>query len=164
MQPMKFEWDQIIHIYLPVTISVSAQLAFLLLPINLRTWRTDLLNAWTYSGIQVFVAGLLFIIIPGVFGIFQLSYSAMLTTLIAVFVASWWKVVRNIPLEATFPVTPEFVEQPVVSFDSFYNPERLRQLSELSGEGSYTLQRQKALREMLVRRRVDSSGPDSDDD
>lgn len=161
---MKFEWDQIIHIYLPVTISVSAQVAFLLLPINLRTWRTDLLNAWTYSGIQVLVAGLLFIIIPNVFGIFQLSFSAMLTTLITVFVASWWKVVRNIPLEATFPVTPEYMEQPVVSFESFYNPERLRQLSELSGDGSYALQRQKALREMLVRRRVDSSGSDSEDE
>ncbi|MFZ9519931.1 MAG: hypothetical protein ACO3A4_05580 [Silvanigrellaceae bacterium] len=153
---MKLEWDQIIHVYFPVTVAVSAQLAFLLLPINLRTWRSDLLNAWTYSGIQVFVAGLLFIVIPRVFAVFHLSDSATLIVLMSVFVASWWRIVKSIPLEATHPVTPEFLEQPVVSFDSFYNAERLRQLGELSGDSSYTMQRQRALREMLVRRRVDS--------
>lgn len=163
VQPMKLEWDQIIHVYFPVSISISAQLAFLILPINLRTWRSDLLNAWTYSGIQVFVAGFLFIIIPKVFGIFKLSDSAALITLLVVFIGSWWRVVRSIPLEATFQVTPEYVEQPVVSFDSFYNADRLRQLGELSGDDSYTLERRKALKEMLVRRRVDRAGDDSED-
>jgi len=161
---MKVEWDQLIHVYFPVTVAISAQVAFLVLPINLRTWRTDLLNAWTYSGIQLFVAGLLFILVPRLFGVFHLSDSATLIVLLSVFVASWWKIVRSIPLEATFPVTPEYNESPVVAFDSFYNPERLRQLGELSGDDSYTRQRQKALREMLVRRRVDRAGEDSEDE
>ena len=160
---MNLQWDQIIHVYFPVTVAVSAQIAFLLLPINLRTWRSDLLNAWTYSGIQVFVAGLLFIVIPRVFGVFYLSDSATFIVLMSVFVASWWKIVISIPLEATYPVTPEFMDQPAVSFDSFYNAERLRQLGELSGDTAYTLQRQRALREMLVRRRVESSARDTDD-
>jgi hypothetical protein len=162
-QPMNLQWDEIIHVYFPVTIAVSAQIAFLLLPINLRTWRTDLLNAWTYSGIQVFVAGLLFIVIPRVFEVFHLADSTTFIVLMSVFVASWWKIVKSIPLEATYPVTPEFIEQPVVSFDSFYNAERLRQLSELSGESAYTLQRQRALREMLVRRRVESGARDAEE-
>lgn len=164
MQPMKVDWNQVIHVYLPVAISVAAQMAFLVLPVNFRTWRKDLLNAWTYSGIQVFVASLLFIVIPKAFGIFELSFSATVSTLVMVFVASWWKVVRNIPLEATFPMTPEHVEQAAVSFDSFYNAERLRRLGELSGDDSYSLQRQKALREMLVRRRVGSAAPNSEDE
>jgi hypothetical protein len=161
---MNIEWDQIIHVYFPVTVAVSAQVAFLLLPINLQTWRSDLLNAWTYSGIQMFAAGLLFTVIPRVFGVFHLSDSASMIVITSVFIASWWRIVKSIPLEATFPVTPEPVEVPVVSFDSFYNPERLRQLGELSGDDSYTAQRQRALREMLARRRVDRTSGESEEE
>lgn len=161
---MRLEWDQIVHVYFPVTVAIIAQVAFLLLPINLRTWRTDLLNAWTYSGIQMFVAGMLFAVIPRIFGVFYLSDAASIVVISGVFLASWWRIVRSIPLEATFPVTPEPVEIPVVSFDSFYNPERLRQLGELSGDDSYTIQRQRALREMLARRRVDSGSGDSEEE
>lgn len=161
---MRLEWDQIIHVYFPVTVAIFAQVAFLLLPINLRTWRTDLLNAWTYSGIQMFVAGMLFAVIPRIFSVFYLSDAASIVVISGVFLASWWRIVRSIPLEATFPVTPEPVEIPVVSFDSFYNPERLRQLGELSGDDSYTIQRQRALREMLARRRVDSGSGDSEEE
>ncbi|NBX17816.1 MAG: hypothetical protein EBR09_10665 [Proteobacteria bacterium] len=161
---MKLEWDQIIHVYFPVTVAIFAQVAFLLLPINLRTWRTDLLNAWTYSGIQMFVAGMLFAVIPRIFSVFYLSDAASIVVISSVFLASWWRIVRSIPLEATFPVTPEPVEMPVVSFDSFYNPERLRQLGELSGDDSYTIQRQRALREMLARRRVDRGSGDSEEE
>lgn len=160
---MKLEWDQIIHVYFPVTVAVSAQLAFLVLPIDLRTWRKDLLNAWTYTGIQAFVAGLLFIVVPRLFGVFHLSDSATFMVITAVFLASWWRVVKSVPLEATFPVTSDHVDSPVVSFDSFYNAERLRQLGELSGEDSYTLERQKALREMLVRRRVDRTASETEE-
>jgi hypothetical protein len=151
-------------VYFPVTVAIFAQVAFLLLPINLRTWRTDLLNAWTYSGIQMFVAGMLFAVIPRIFSVFYLSDAASIVVISGVFLASWWRIVRSIPLEATFPVTPEPVEIPVVSFDSFYNPERLRQLGELSGDDSYTIQRQRALREMLARRRVDSGSGDSEEE
>jgi hypothetical protein len=163
VQPMSLEWDQIIHVYFPVTVAVSAQIAFLLLPINLRTWRTDLLNAWTYSGIQIFVAGLLFSVIPRFFGVFHLSDAASYIVVAGVFIASWWRIVKSIPLEATFPVTAQSVETPVVSFDSFYNPERLRQLGELSGDDAYTIQRQRALREMLARRRVDRNSEESEE-
>ncbi|NBO36994.1 hypothetical protein EBU99_00220 [bacterium] len=160
---MKLVWVDIVYNYLPVTAAISAQFVFLMLPVNLRTWRRDSLNAWTYAGIQLFVAGLLFIVIPVAFGLFKLSSSAILVALLFVFLGSWWRIVKSIPLEATFPVTPDLIEQPTVSFDSFYNADRLRQLGELPTDDPSALQRHRALRELLVRRRVDRNMGDSDD-
>lgn len=156
-------WIQIVHVYFPVTIAVSAQLVFLMLPVNLRTWRRDALNAWTYSGIQTFVAGLLFVVVPRVFELFEISDVTTFVAIFLVFIASWWKVIRTIPLEATFTVTPEFEEQPVVNFDTFYTADRLRVLGELPADDASAVLRHKALREMLVRKRVDQNLGDLDD-
>lgn len=83
--------------------------------------------------------------------------------ILAVFVASWWKVIRTIPLEATFNVNSEPSDSPAVSFDSFYNAERLRQLGELAVDNPAAALRHRALREMLVRRRVDQNLGDAAD-
>lgn len=163
VQPMEAFWVQIIHLYFPVTVAIVAQLVFLILPVNLRTWRTDLLNSWTYCGIQTFMAGVLFLVVPRVFELFKLSDGASFMAILAVFVASWWKVIRTIPLEATFTVNSEPLDSPMVSFDSFYNAERLRQLGELAVDDPTAVVRHRALREMLVRRRVDKNLGDSAD-
>ncbi len=163
VQPMEAFWVQIIHFYFPITVAIVAQLVFLILPVNLRTWRTDVLNSWTYCGIQTFMAGVLFLVVPRVFELFKLSDGASFMAILAVFVASWWKVIRTIPLEATFTVNSEPSDSPVVSFDSFYNAERLRQLGELAVDDPAAALRHRALREMLVRRRVDQNLGDSAD-
>jgi len=163
VQPMEAFWIQVIHLYFPVTVAVIAQLVFILLPVNLRTWRRDVLNAWTYCCIQTFVAGILFVVVPKVFGIFKLSDSAAFVAILAAFIASWWKVIRTIPLEATFTVNSEFEEQPAVTFDYFYSADRLRQLGEFAANDSGAVARRHALREMLVRRRVDRNIGESDD-
>jgi uncharacterized membrane-anchored protein len=160
---MEAFWIQVIHLYFPVTVAILAQLVFILLPVNLRTWRTDVLNAWTYCCIQTFMAGILFVVVPKVFGIFKLSDSAAFVAILAAFVASWWKVIRTIPLESTYTVNSEFVEQPAVQFDYFYNADRLRQLGEFAADDSGSMARHRALREMLVRRRVDRNIGDSDE-
>ncbi|MEN9528490.1 MAG: hypothetical protein RI932_363 [Pseudomonadota bacterium] len=160
---MEAFWIQVIHLYFPVTVAIVAQLVFIFLPVNLRTWRTDVLNAWTYCCIQTFVAGILFLVVPKVFGIFKLSDSAAFVAILAAFVVSWWKVIRTIPLEATFTVNSEFEEQPAVTFDYFYSADRLRQLGEFAADDSTAVARHRALREMLVRRRVDRNIGDSDE-
>jgi|GEM_PF-653026 len=157
VQPMEAFWVQIIHLYFPVTVAIVAQLVFLILPVNLRTWRTDVLNSWTYCGIQTFMAGVLFLAVPRFFELFKLPDGASFMAILAVFVASWWKVIRTIPFEATFTVNCEPSDSPLVSFDSFYNAERLRQLGELAVDDPTAVVRHHALREMLVRRRVDQN-------
>lgn len=156
-------WIEIIHVYFPVTVAVSAQLVFLLLPVNLRTWQSDRLNACTYSGIQTFAAGLLFIVVPRVFDLFELPESATFTSIFIVFLLSWWKIVRTIPLEATVPIVPAFKDEVEVNFETFYSADRIRQLGELRADDSWAIMRHKALREMLVRRRVDQNIGDSED-
>ena len=156
-------WIDIIHVYFPVTVAVSAQLVFLLLPVNLRTWQFDRLNACTYSGIQTFAAGLLFVVVPRVFDLFELPESVTASAIFFVFIASWWKILRTIPLEATAAMESKPRVEFDVSFESFYNPDRLRQLGELRADDTWAVTRHKALREMLVRRRVDQNMGESED-
>jgi hypothetical protein len=152
---MRVEWDQVIHVYFPVTVALCAQLAFLILPVNLRSWRRDVLNAWTYVGIQVFAAGFLFCVMPRVFGVFYLQDLPTFLILACVFIASWWRVLLSIPLESTVPVTTSIPDPPELSFESFYHPDRMRLLGDLAGDAPHTMERRKAVREMLMRRRVE---------
>lgn len=154
---MEAFWVQIIHLYFPVTVAIVAQLVFLVLPVNFKTWRTDVISSWTYCGIQTFMAGVLFLAVPRFFELFKLPDGASLTAILAVFVASWWKVIRTIPLEATFTVNCEPSDSNLVSFDSIHSSERLKQLGELALDDPSAALRHRALREMLVRRRVDQN-------
>jgi hypothetical protein len=160
---MDANWVQLIHLYFPLSVAVLAQAVFLLLPINLRTWRKDTLNAATYSGIQTLVAALLFAVVPREFDLFSLSQSGTFIAVLLVFVASWWKVILTIPLEAKAHVNAEYQPLPEVDFEGFYTADRLRALGGVDAQDPQKESRLRSVREMLVRRRVDKNLDESED-
>ena len=155
--------NDFIHNYLPVTIASAAQLVFFLLPLNMKSWKSDVLNAWTYAGFQTFMGALLFVAVPQVLGLRLMSLATTYAVLMLIFVASWWKVTRTIPLEASLLVIEKTPEPPTVTFESFYKSERIRQLSDLRFDEPSEKLRHQELREMLLRRRVEPLLGPSDD-
>jgi hypothetical protein len=164
VQPMSSaDVNDFIHNYLPVTIASAAQLIFLLLPISLKSWKSDFLNAWTYVGFQTFMGALLFVAVPELFELRLLSMTTTHAVLLLIFLASWWKVAQTIPLEGSLVVLDKQHEQPQVSFDSFFKADRIRQLSDLRFDEPSEKIRHQELREMLLRRRVEPLlGPSED--
>ncbi len=156
-------WVQLIHLYFPLSVAILAQAVFLLLPVNLRTWRKDALSAGTYIGIQTLAAALLFAVVPREFEIFSISPSGTFISVLLVFVASWWKVILTIPLEAKAHVTADSKPMPDLDFEGFYTPDRLRALGGVDAHDPLRDNRVRSVREMLVRRRVDKNLDESED-
>lgn len=154
---------QFVHLYFPLSVSIFAQLVFLILPIDLRTWRKDALNAASYSGIQALIASLLFVVLPREFELFKLSPSGTFISILLVFIASWWKVILTIPLEAKSHVNAEYVPLPEMDFEGFFTTDRLRALGSVASDDPRRQARQRSVREMLVRRRVDINLDESED-
>lgn len=160
---MDTNWVELILLYFPLSVAILAQSVFLLLPINLRTWRKDSLNAATYSGIQTLVGALLFAVVPREFEIFSLSPTGTFISVLIVFLASWWKVVLTIPLEAKSHVNAEYKPMPELDFEGFYTADRLRALGGVDVDDPLKENRLRSVREMLVRRRVDKNLEESED-
>lgn len=160
---METGWVQLIHLYFPLSVAILAQTVFLLLPINLRTWEKDTLSAVTYTGVQALVAALLFAVVPREFELFPISPTGTFIAVILVFSASWWKVIRTIPLEATSLYRIENQSLPELDFEGFYTPDRLRALGSVDAQDPLKEVRLRSVREMLVRRRVDKNVDGSED-
>lgn len=155
--------NDFIHNYLPVTIASFAQLVFFVFPLNVKSWKSDILNAWTYAGFQTFMGAMLFIAVPKLLELRLMSQVTTNFTLMLIFVASWWKVTRTIPLESSLLVVPKPQESPQVTFETFFKADRIRQLSDLSFDDPSEKLRHQQLREMLLRRRVEPLLGPSDD-
>jgi hypothetical protein len=153
---MNFELSQLIGLYLPVSIGVVAQIAFLLLPVDLKNWRDDTLNAMTYVALQLFVAAVVFVAIPRVFDIFHLDAKGAFLLLCVVLVSSWIRVIRIIPLEGTSPIRLEATSPPVVLFTDFYDKDRLLRLAALSESLPDDIRRIQRIKERIRKRGRDS--------
>ena len=160
VQPMLIELSELIGLYLPVLIGCIAQTVFLLLPVNLRNWSDDFINVLTYAGIQVFAACLVFVALPRMSSMFHLSDRGSFFLLLTVFLASWVRALKLIPLEATSPVSRKYEPQPRLQFSEFFEPERLRMLAEISENDPHSSRASQSVREKLRRRKAEKSeGP-----
>ncbi|MEY2986533.1 MAG: hypothetical protein RJB13_54 [Pseudomonadota bacterium] len=160
---MDTNWVELIHLYFPLSVAILAQLVFLLLPINLQTWRKDSLSATTYTAIQTLVAAVLFAVVPREFELFSISPSGTFISVLIVFIASWWKVILTIPLEAKLHVNAEYQPLPNLDFEGFYTADRLRALGGVDSSDPQKEHRLRSVREMLVRRRVDKNLDETED-
>jgi hypothetical protein len=155
--------NDLIHNYLPVTIASFAQLVFFVLPLNVKSWKSDVLNAWTYAGFQTFMGAMLFIAVPKLLELRLMAQGTTNVILMLIFIASWWKVIRTIPLESSLLRVETLQEPPLLSFETFFKSDRIRQLSDLRFDEPSEKLRHQQLREMLLRRRVEPLLGPSDD-
>lgn len=153
---MNFELSQLIGLYLPLSVGVVAQVAFLLLPVQFKNWRDDSLNAMTYIALQMFVAAVVFVAIPRLWGIFHLNAQGAFLLLCVVLIAAWARVIRIIPLEGTSPVRVLAAPPPVVLFTEFYDKDRLLRLAALSEATPDDLRRIQRIKERIRKRGRDS--------
>ena len=118
--------------YLPLALGLVAQGVFLLLPVDLKNWRDDSLNALTYIAFQMFVSGLIFIAIPRYYNLYHLDGEAALILLCGIFFSTCVRVVLTIPLEGTSTTVKIQDPPPVINFTDFYDKSRLINLALLS--------------------------------
>lgn len=151
---MQVFWEYIRADFIPILCALIAQCVFFIPSLGITTWRSNVLNALTYAAIQTFLAGLMFIFLPYVFGVLDLSVTLSIFVLISVFMMSCWRLLLSTPLEATEAVSPQVIAPSQISFDSFHIPERLSQKTDDPSQEISEIQRHTALREMLIRRRI----------
>jgi uncharacterized membrane protein YhdT len=147
-----FDLHQLLGLYLPVSIGVVAQVAFLLLPVDLRNWRDDALNALTYVVMQLLVAAFVFVAIPRWYDVFHLGTPAAFSVLCVVFVIAVVRVLRIIPLEGTDPVLSVLPPPVAVLFTNFYDKDRLLKLALLSESDPDDLRRIVGVKERIRKR------------
>lgn len=123
---------EIVEIYLPAFIGALAQLFFLMLPVDLKNWADDDINILTYIGVQMFVACFIFIGIPKAFELYSLSTKTSIYILILVGVLGFIRVTKMIPLEATHLAAITVKRKPALTFNDFYDNQRMYALSEIS--------------------------------
>jgi hypothetical protein len=152
-----FELAQLIGLYLPLSVAALAQIVFLFLPIDLRNWDDDSLNVATYVVLQMFVAGLLFVVMPRLSDLFFLDARMAFYVLATVGFLGLVKALRQIPLEKTAPVLKQVQGLPYVNFAEFYDKDRLLQLALLSEADVDDVKRIRNIKERLRKRGRDSA-------
>lgn len=131
-------FHEFLSVYMPVIVGCLAQFFFLLLPVDLKNWNDDLLNVLTYMGVQIFVAGIIFIGIPLSFELYSLPLAVYFYILLLVGLFSWFKAIKTIPLEATSLGTPSepTLKRPSVQFNELMDPARMALLVEAANSGT----------------------------
>jgi hypothetical protein len=154
----KFQLDSIIGLYLPLSIGVIAQVVFLLLPVQLKNWRDDALNALTYISVQLFVACCLFVVFPRAAELFHLNDLQSFFVVCIVLVVSWFRVIQLIPLEGTSATVQVLPPPAQVGFTEFYDKVRLLSLASLSEYDPDDVRRIVLVKERIRKRDNDGRG------
>jgi hypothetical protein len=142
---------------LPLVIGGISQSVFLLLPVDLHNWDDDDINALTYVGIQMFMAGLIFVAVPMLLDIFALGWMRALGIILFVMLLAVLRAYRIIPLEFSFPVIGKSEPPRRIDFLEFNNAQRVRALSELNVNDPVQSRRFDSIRERLARKRSSRS-------
>jgi hypothetical protein len=150
---MQIQFHELIGVYLPLSVGALAQIVFLALPVDLKNWRDDFVNALTYIGVQLVVASALFVVIPQVYDLFRLGTKANSLVLTGVFVAALFRCVKTIPLEGTSATVSLLAPPAIINFREFYDKARLLELSSLSEQDPKDVRRIANIKER-VRKRV----------
>lgn len=142
-----------VNTYLPLCIGAVAQFVFLLLPVDLKNWDSDLLNVMTYVVVQMFVAGLIFVAIPGVFELYELELFTSFYILLIVLLAGLIRAIRMIPLEMTHIEAVVVERKPALSFNELYDNQRIIQLNEVKVGAHDAMIRFMEIKEKIAKRK-----------
>ena len=137
----------------PFFLTMAAQGTLLLLPVDLKNWDDDLINAFSYVAFQVFLGGILFFGIP--VALDNPVPTPFLGSLIlgTIFFASWFRVIRLIPLEFVLPAKPNPQTEKSISFVELFDPQRLSSFANLPLQDAAEEARYLQLHERLIKRR-----------
>ncbi len=155
---------QFFHDYIYYFVACLIQCAFILLPVILKNWDDDLLNCLTYISIQIFVAGILFIIVPWVLELNKISFWYQVFFLIGSGFIAVFRIIKLIPLEFTFSIKLPAQKSVQLEFAEFYNSERQKLLYTLDFTGYDSELRYQSLRERLQRRKTEKVKGDEDEE
>ena len=136
-------------------LALLAQGVSLMLPLQLRTWKEDIIHVLTYATIQVFVSIVMFVWIPSVFDLYKLTLGTEFLLTVIVFVLAWMRALNIIPLEFTYPVIPDITKIEGLRFVEFTAPDRIKLLSEINQADPLSAQKIAAIKEKLGKRRPD---------
>ena len=155
---------QFFHDYVYYIVACFIQFAFILLPVILKNWDDDVLNCLTYISIQIFIAGILFIIVPWILELNKISYWSQIFFLISTAFITLFRIIKLIPLEFTFSIKLPSQKSVQLEFAEFYNSERQKLLYTLDFSSYDSELRYQSLRERLQRRKTEKVKGDDDDD
>jgi hypothetical protein len=143
---------------LPYLAASILQILFLALPVYFKDWHDDLVNVVSYSAFQCLIASFLFLGVPAALGAEMLGHLGGSTVLGVVFLASWFRATRMIPLEGTSLFRKPVYHPPKVDFDEFYFSENFVELRRTNTQELGGVQKYRKLREELVRIKVERVG------
>lgn len=144
-----------VNTYLPACIGAIAQVVFLLLPVDLKNWDSDLLNVMTYIAVQMLVAAIIFVGIPITFELYELHTFTSFYILLVVAVLGFIRAIRMIPLEMTH-VDPIIVERrAALSFNELYDNQRVNQLAAVTLSAPGGISRYIEIKERIAKRKPD---------
>lgn len=151
--------------YLTYIIGSFIQILFILLPVNLKNWEDDSINSASYIGLQIFASCIVFLFSPWFFDVKIVSFWTKVWLIFGTGIVAFFRVVKLIPLEFTYPDTIKLVQPMKLEFEGFFSNERYALLKSLDfGEADANM-RYNALREKLIRvKMIKSSNSDDDID
>jgi hypothetical protein len=123
---------------------------FLFLPVDLKNWHDDLLNVLTYFAVQSFSAAVLFFLLPGIVGAYELSWPQGCYLFLVLNTLALFRVIQKIPLERSYPVTAEVEAVQKIVFGDLYTDDKLALLEAATAQAESN-RRVERIRSQLVR-------------
>lgn len=149
--------------YLGYFIGGGIQLLFILLPITLKNWEDDGFNSMTYISFQLFVAGIIFLISPYILEFRPISSWAQVLLLACTGIVAFFRVIKLIPLEFTYPIKLPVILAKDLVFEGFHTKTKYQLLHTLDFENPDAEFRYNAFREQLKRVKGDQGSDVKDD-
>ena len=141
--------------YLCFFIGAAIQLIFIALPIVLKNWDDDALNALTYVSFQLFISSIIFIIAPWIFDVKTTTPWAQMFFIFGTGFIALFRILKIIPLEFTYPIKLPVIVVNNPKFNEFNTNERQKLLLKLDFQEADAQLRYNALREKLIRLKFD---------
>jgi hypothetical protein len=140
---------------LPFLAASILQFFFLALPVYFKDWHDDFVNVVSYSAFQCLTASVLFLGVPAALNAPTLGLLGGSAVLGMVFLASWFRATRLIPLEGTALFRKPIYHAPKIDFDEFYFAANFVELRRLNSADVGGVQKYRKLREELVRIKIE---------
>ncbi len=150
--------------YLCYFIGGLIQIIFILLPVTLKNWEDDALNALSYVSFQLFFAAIIFIVAPWIFEVKTVTLWSQSLLFFGTGFVAIFRVIKLIPFEFTFPIKLPVAQNKNIVFTGFNTRERHNLLLTLNYEDVDAQYRYNSIRERLIRIKQNTTEEDSDDD
>ena len=148
--------------YIGYYIGGVIQIVFILLPVLLKNWDDDSINATTYIAFQILVACIIFIFAPWLFELRPLPIWCQVLIIVSTAFISLFRTIHIIPFEHTEPLKLTGLQYTKIAFAGFYTSEKREFLESLDFKNVDAMYRYNEFREKLARLRKEQSEDDDD--